>query len=168
MKELTFLFTDIENSTILWERHPIAMQVALARHDEILRRSISEYEGSVFKTMGDAFCAVFANAADALYAAVHAQHGLANEDWGDIGSVRVRMAIHRGVVEDRDSDYFGPTLNRVARLMAAGHGGQVLMSQTTADLMLKYGVGKMPKAPQAAGFVKLDLLQEAKRALGVK
>ena len=92
MKELTFLFTDIENSTMLWERHPVAMQEALARHDEIVRRSISEYEGSVFKTMGDAFCAVFASAADALYAAVHTQHGLANEDWGDISSVRVRMA----------------------------------------------------------------------------
>ncbi len=133
MKDLAFLFTDIEGSTSLWERHPATMPETLARHDAIMRRSIEAYEGVVFKTIGDAFCAVFTNSADALYAAVHAQQELASQDWGEIEPIRVRMAIHRGAVTDRDGDYFGPTLNRIARLVAAGHGGQILLSRQAVE-----------------------------------
>jgi class 3 adenylate cyclase len=125
---VTFLFTDIEGSTELWERHMQAMPRALARHDQILRTAIADHAVHVFKTIGDAFCAAFARAADALGAALDAQRALQSEPWGDVGVIRVRMALHRGDVEPRDGDYFGPTVNRVARLLAAGYGGQILLS----------------------------------------
>ena len=122
----SFLFTDIEGSTRRWEAFPAAMRAALARHDGLLRAAIEDHGGTVFKTVGDAFCAVFANAADALVAAVAAQRALAAEPWPDeIGGLRVRMALHADTADERDGDYFGPALNRVARLLAAGHGGQV-------------------------------------------
>jgi predicted ATPase/class 3 adenylate cyclase/DNA-binding CsgD family transcriptional regulator len=133
---VTFLFTDLEDSTKLWERNPKAMQVALARHDEILREVIDVRRGYVFKTVGDAFCAVFPTAQDALGAALTAQRVLASEEWSEeIGSLRVRMALHAGAAEERDGDYFGPPLNRVARLLSAGHGGQVLLSLAAQELV---------------------------------
>jgi transcriptional regulator with XRE-family HTH domain len=107
---VTFLFTDIEGSTQLWEQHPAAMRMALARHDTILRRALEAHAGMVFKTVGDAFHAAFATAADALSAALAAQRVLAAEAWGETGSLRVRMALHTGTAEDRDGDYFGQTL----------------------------------------------------------
>jgi predicted ATPase/class 3 adenylate cyclase len=140
----TFLFTDIEGSTRLWETYPEAMRVALARHDAILRGAIEGNEGEVFKTIGDAFCAAFRTAPDGLAAAVAAQRGLRSEPWGEVGSVRVRMAMQTGTAEERDGDYFGPPLNRVARLLAAAHGGQVLLALPTAELVrdvLPDGVG---------------------------
>jgi class 3 adenylate cyclase len=91
--------------------------------------------GVVFKTTGDGLHAVFARATDALAAALTAQRLLQAEAWGPTGPLRVRMAIHTGVVEQRDGDYFGPVLNRAARLLAAGHGGQILVSGVTADLV---------------------------------
>src|SRR3712207_4702876 len=122
---VTFLFTDIEGSTKLWERNPRAMQVALARHDEILRQVIDVRRGYVFKTVGDAFCAVFSTAQDALGAALTSQRVLFSEEWPEeIGSLRVRMALHTGAADERDGDYFGSPLNRVARLLSAGQIGR--------------------------------------------
>jgi len=158
-RTLTFLFTDIEGSTRRWEADRAAMSAALARHDAILRAAIESQGGTVFKTVGDAFCAVFADPVAALGAAVAAQRALGAEDWGSFGvggiessmpaesvngaggtpptfsDLRVRMALRSGLAEERDGDYFGPTLNRVARLLSAGHGGQVLLSAVTEGLL---------------------------------
>jgi predicted ATPase/class 3 adenylate cyclase/DNA-binding CsgD family transcriptional regulator len=133
---VTFLFTDIEGSTRLWERSPNAMRIALARHDEILRETIEIHRGHVFKTVGDAFCVAFSTAPEALEAALEVQRALFSEEWSEeIGSLRVRMALHTGAAEERDGDYFGPPLNRVARLLSAGYGGQILLSITTQELV---------------------------------
>jgi predicted ATPase/class 3 adenylate cyclase/Tfp pilus assembly protein PilF len=130
---LTFLFTDIEGSTRLWEAQPETMRSALARHDALLRSAIEENGGHVFKTVGDAFCAAFPTAPSALAAALHVQRALVAE--AELAPLHVRMALHTGTAEQRDGDYFGPPLNRVARLLAAGHGGQVLLSNTTRELV---------------------------------
>jgi predicted ATPase/class 3 adenylate cyclase len=132
---VTFLFTDIEGSTKLWERYPQAMQRALVRHDEILRRVTEEQEGYVFKTVGDAFCCAFPTAQDALEATLEAQRTLFAQEWGETGPLRVRMALHTGAAEERDGDYFGPPVNRVARLLTAGHGGQVLLSEAAQEMV---------------------------------
>jgi len=132
---VTFLFTDIEGSTKLWERHPEAMRTALARHDEILRDATEQHGGYVFKTVGDAFCCAFPTAPDALEAALEAQQTLLGEEWEGTGPLRVRIALHTGAAEERDGDYFGPTLNRVARLLSTAHGGQVLLSRFTQELV---------------------------------
>lgn len=131
---LTFLFTDIEGSTQLWEKHPEAMKLALARHDGILHQAIEAHGGYVFKTVGDAFYAAFISAPDAAAAALDAQRGIQAENWGET-PIKVRMALHTGAVELRANDYFGPPLNRVARLIAAGHGGQTLLSTITYELI---------------------------------
>jgi TolB-like protein len=131
---VTLLFTDIEGSTRLWEAHAEAMRAALARHDALLRDCIDDHDGHVFKTGGDAFCAAFHTASDALAAALDAQRALHREPWPEAAKLRVRMALHSGAVELRDGDYFGAPLNRVARLLAAGHGGQTLLSESTHDL----------------------------------
>jgi len=110
------------------------MGAALARHDALLRRSIGARGGHVFKTIGDAFCAAFHTAADGLAAALDAQRALHVERWPESVKLRVRMALHIGAVEVRDGDYFGAPLNRVARLLAAGHGGQTLLSESMHDL----------------------------------
>jgi class 3 adenylate cyclase len=132
---VTFLFTDIEGSTKLWENDAPAMQAALARHDEILRLAIEERGGYVFKTVGDAFCCAFPTASDALEAALDAQRLVLKERWAENDPLRVRMALHTGAAEERDGDYFGPPVNRVARLLAAAHGGQVLLSLPTQELV---------------------------------
>jgi predicted ATPase/class 3 adenylate cyclase len=132
---VTFLFTDIEGSTGMWERHPEAMRAALARHDEILRDVIEQRGGYVFKTVGDAFCCAFPTAPDALEAALDAQRLLLKERWAESTPLRVRMALHMGAAEERDGDYFGPPLNRVARLLSAAHGGQVLLSAATHEMV---------------------------------
>jgi len=131
---VTFLFTDIEGSTKLWEAHPEAMRLALARHDELLRQAIEGNNGIVFKTVGDAFCAAFATAPDALTSALAVQVALHTEPWPEELALRVRIALHTGAAELRDNDYFGQPLNRVARLLWAGHGGQVLLSLPTEEL----------------------------------
>ena len=131
---VTLLFTDIEGSTRLWEAHAEAMRAALARHDTLLRHSIQAHRGHVFKTGGDAFCAAFPTASDAFAAALEAQRALHREPWPEAAKLRVRMALHSGAVEVRDGDYFGAPLNRVARLLATGHGGQTLLSEATHDL----------------------------------
>ncbi|HET8647833.1 MAG TPA: adenylate/guanylate cyclase domain-containing protein, partial [Vicinamibacteria bacterium] len=141
----TFLFTDIEGSTPLWEQHPEAMRDVLARHDLLLRRAIDAHGGAVFKTVGDAFYAAFDEAAAGIAAALAAQRALREialslPDAGGAHArgampVRVRMALSTGAAEARDGDYFGPPLNRVARLLAAAHGGQILVSAATAELL---------------------------------
>ncbi len=132
---VTFLFTDIEGSTVRWERHPDAMRAALARHDDLLRVAVESHGGHVFKTVGDAFCAVFATAAGGLAAAVAAQRAVMAEDWSAFGTgftpLAIRMALHTGEAEERGGDYFGLQVNRVARIEAAAHGGQVLVSNAT-------------------------------------
>jgi predicted ATPase/class 3 adenylate cyclase len=132
---VTFAFTDIEGSTQRWDRDPAAMQAAVRRHDEIMRAAIVEHCGHVFKTIGDAFCAAFGRAEDAVAALLAAQRALAAEDFSAVGGIRVRAAIHTGTADERDDDYFGLAVNRVARLLAVGHGGQVLISGVTADLV---------------------------------
>jgi class 3 adenylate cyclase len=132
---VTFLFTDIEGSTKLWEDNAPAMQAALARHDGLLKWAIEEHGGYVFKTVGDAFCAAFPTAADALEAALEAQRRLLSSESEETGPFRVRMALHMGAAEERDGDYFGPPVNRVARLLSAAHGGQVLLSLPTQELV---------------------------------
>jgi predicted ATPase/class 3 adenylate cyclase/DNA-binding XRE family transcriptional regulator len=132
---VTFLFTDIEGSTRRWEQHPTAMPSALARHDAILRTATEAHSGVVFRTVGDAFCIAFASAPSALRAALHAQRALHRQAWGAVGPLRVRMALHSGAVELRDGEYHGQPLNRIARLLASGHGGQTLLSLATEQLV---------------------------------
>lgn len=132
---VTFLFTDIEGSTKRWEQHPEAMRAALAQHDELLRAAIQNGGGHIFKTVGDAFCAVFVTAPAALGAALEAQRRVVTQDWGEAGALRVRMALHTGAAQERDADYFGLPLNRVARLLATGYGGQILLSTATQELV---------------------------------
>src|SRR5580704_4442200 len=133
---VTFLFSDIEGSTSRWEQNREEMASALARHDALLRAAIERHGGYIFKTIGDAFCATFATAPQAIGAALDAQRALLAEDFSKVGGLRVRMALHTGHAEERDGDYFGPTVNRVARLLAIGHGGQVLVSGVCTALLL--------------------------------
>ncbi|HZZ65501.1 MAG TPA: adenylate/guanylate cyclase domain-containing protein, partial [Candidatus Baltobacteraceae bacterium] len=137
---VTFVFSDIEGSTQRWETHRLAMQEAVQRHDVLMREAIEQRGGAVFKTVGDAFYAVFATAADAIAAALSAQRSLQAEDWSAIDGLRVRTSIHTGVADERGGDYFGSTVNRVARLLAIAHGGQIIVSGVTADLVQ----GQMP------------------------
>lgn len=132
---ISFLFTDIVGSTRLWEKFPNHMGVALARHDSIIRSAVERSGGLVFKTVGDAFCVAFDTPKDALLAAVEAQRGLAAENWNEVGSISSRMGIHTGAAELRDGDYFGGTLNRTSRIESAAHGGQILISQITHELL---------------------------------
>ena len=131
---ITFVFSDIESSTSLWAQHPDAMKVALARHDAIMRDAIGSNSGVVFKTVGDAFCAAFLTASDALTAVTAVQRAFQANDWPGL-SIKVRMGLHTGAAEQRDNDYFGITVNRTARATSAAHGGQVLMSTVTAELL---------------------------------
>ena len=132
---VTFLFTDIEGSTRMWERDQASMHAALARHDEILREATEERGGHVFKIAGDTFCCAFSTATEALEAALNAQRTLFSEDWEETEPLRVRMAMHMGVAKERDGDYFGPPVNRVKRLLSAAHGGQVLLSLAAQELV---------------------------------
>lgn len=131
---LTFFFTDIEGSTRLWELYPQQMPQALLLHDACIRNAIEQHQGHVFKAGGDAFYAVFADPKAALEAARTAQHTLSDVAWPTpIPALRVRMALHCGAAEARDGDYYGPALNRVARLLTAAHGGQVLLSSAAVE-----------------------------------
>ena len=131
---VTFLFTDVEGSTRLWQDHSKAMGVALARHDQILQRSIERHGGYVFSTAGDAFAAAFGSADSAVRSAVEIQRSLAAEEWGEV-TIQVRIGLHTGAAEERDGDYFGPVVNRSARIMSLASGGQVLLSSITEELI---------------------------------
>ncbi|HUQ40598.1 MAG TPA: adenylate/guanylate cyclase domain-containing protein [Acidimicrobiales bacterium] len=132
---LTFLFTDIEASTRRWQQHPEAMREALVRHDSLIAGAVEGMGGRIFKHTGDGVCCVFSSARAAIDAAVHAQRAIAAQVWEEVGGLRVRMALHTGEAEERDGDYFGQSLNRVARVMAVAHGGQILVSDATASLL---------------------------------
>src|SRR6476469_1708923 len=135
---VTFLFTDIEGSTALWEHAPHVMAAAFARHEAILREAIAAHDGWAYKQIGDAFQAAFQSAPAALAAAVVAQRALAREPWPGGNPLRVRMALHTGVTEERADDYVGPLLNRLARLLTAGHGGQILLTVATYELVREH------------------------------
>lgn len=132
---LTFLFTDLEGSTRLWQQHPEAMKTVLARHDDLVRAAIEGCHGRVIKTTGDGFHAAFASALNGLSACILAQRKLFAETWGETGPLRVRMGLHIGEAQPRGGDYYGPAVNRAARLMAAAHGGQVLLSAEVANIL---------------------------------
>ena len=159
---VTFLFTDLEGSTRLWDEHPAAMPAALARHDELVRHAIVAGKGHVVKSTGDGFHAVFANADEALAAATDAQLRLHAESWDLPQPLQVRMGLHACHVEMRDGDYYGSEVNRAARLMAVAHGGQLVVSESVAALVR----GQLP-----ADVELLDLgehrLRDLSRAVAV-
>ncbi len=141
---VTFLFTDIEGSTKLWEKYPEAMKSALAKHDSILRQVVESNNGQTIKTTGDGIHAVFSTAMDAINASLDAQRVLQTSEFfakrPDKGKnsevpICVRMGIHTGEAELREGDYYGGTLNRAARIMSIGHGGQILISETTSQIV---------------------------------
>ena len=159
---VTFLFTDIEGSTPLWDAHPSAMGGALARHDEILRAAIDAGGGYVFATGGDGFCVAFDRAETAVTAAMTAQQALMAEPWPEHVELRVRMGLHSGEADERDGNYFGPAVNRAARLMGAANGGQVVASADTTLLLDDDGV-----AVHDLGAVRLKGLIEPVRVMGL-
>jgi predicted ATPase/class 3 adenylate cyclase len=133
---VTFLFTDIEGSTPLWEHEPEQMRLALARHHAILHTVIAAHAGQAYKTIGDAFQAAFVFPMQAVAAALAAQRALAAQDWETSQPLRVRIGVHVGPAAAAGNDYTTThTLNRVARIMSFGHGGQILLSVEVADLV---------------------------------
>jgi predicted ATPase/class 3 adenylate cyclase len=132
---VTFLFTDVEGSTRLWQADREAMAAALTLHDEIVRGAIESCRGYVFSTAGDSFAAAFWTADEALAAANAAQVELGAVTWPEPAVIRVRMGVHTGTASERAGDYFGPTVNLAARVADAGHGGQVLVSDAAARLV---------------------------------
>ncbi|MDX1436677.1 MAG: adenylate/guanylate cyclase domain-containing protein, partial [Anaerolineales bacterium] len=146
---LTFLFTDLEGSTPLWERYPDMMQEVSARHDRILRKAFEAHRGRVVKTTGDGFHVVFGSPADGVAAALAGQNAIASADWPEeVGALKVRMGLHSGESKPRQGDFYGPSLNRAARVMGIGHGGQVLVSGPTAVLL-------RGRLPDGAGLIDL-------------
>jgi predicted ATPase/class 3 adenylate cyclase len=131
----TFLFSDIEGSTRLWESETERMRGALSRHDALARTTVDAHRGAIFKMTGDGFNAAFGDPADALDAAITLQRAIADPAATEGIGLRVRCGLHVGIVEHRDNDYFGRAVNRAARIMAAAHGGQVLVSQAIATLI---------------------------------
>jgi predicted ATPase/class 3 adenylate cyclase len=132
---VTFLFTDIEGSTALWEQDRLAMATAVERHLALLRTSIEAHDGALFKVVGDAVQAAFPTAPEAVAAALDAQRAFVKERWSEaIGPPKVRMALHTAAAKPRDGDYLAAGLNRLSRLLAAAHGGQILVSLAAQDL----------------------------------
>jgi predicted ATPase/class 3 adenylate cyclase len=132
----TFLFTDLENSTPLWDSHPAVMPEIAARHDAILREAIETNRGQVVKTTGDGFHAMFETASDGVSAALSGQMGMVEQPWpAEVGPLKVRMGLHTGEGRPRDGDIYGADVNRAARVAGIGHGGQVLLSSATAALI---------------------------------
>jgi predicted ATPase/class 3 adenylate cyclase len=132
---VTYLFSDIEGSTRLWELEPERMRPALARHDAISRAAVLGHGGTIVKMTGDGVHAAFDSPLDALASVLELQHELAAPDPGDGIALKVRCGLHRGADERRRGDFFGPAVNRAARIMSAAHGGQILVSQVVAELV---------------------------------
>jgi class 3 adenylate cyclase len=130
---VTFLFTDIEQSTRLWELYPVAMWNAFTQQEQIIRQVCSLHTGFVYKMVGDAFQVAFATAEQALLAAVEIQRSLIAAAWGETDQLHIRMALHSGTTQERNDDYVGPLLNRLARLLETGYGDQILLSQETVQ-----------------------------------
>src|SRR6201988_5407836 len=126
---VTFLFTDIEGSTRLWEQEPERMRPALARPDAIVRAAVETHHGTVVKMSGDGIHAAFDDPLEALKAGLELQHALADPERTNGIALRGRCGLHAGVDERRDNDFFGRSVNRAARIMSAAHGGQVLVSE---------------------------------------
>jgi predicted ATPase/class 3 adenylate cyclase/tetratricopeptide (TPR) repeat protein len=139
---VTFLLTDVEGSTRLWETHADEMGGSLALHDQILRSGVIEQHGHVFSTAGDAFAVAFKSIERAVAAALAIQLRLLDATWPG-PAIKIRMGIHTGQAQERDGDYFGPVLNRAARIMSAGHGGQILLSSITARQADLDGTGSL-------------------------
>jgi putative nucleotidyltransferase with HDIG domain len=133
----TFLFTDIEGSTNLWETESQAMRIALQRHNALLSAAVERHHGYVFKTVGDAFCVTFDDASEALHAACQIQASLAAARWPTKSPLRVRVALHTGPAYLSGGDYFGTTVNRCARVLAVTLGGQTLLTSPTEALVRK-------------------------------
>ncbi|HUX20761.1 MAG TPA: adenylate/guanylate cyclase domain-containing protein, partial [Spirochaetia bacterium] len=131
---VAFLFTDIEGSTKLWAKERELMSEDLQRHDTLLRAVIEGAEGYIFKTVGDAFCAAFSTCTAAISAVLELQRRMLETNWKVPNGLRVRAAVHVGEAVERDNDYFGPSVNKIARILSAGHGGQTLVSATVAEL----------------------------------
>jgi class 3 adenylate cyclase len=149
---VTFLFTDVEGSTRRWEADAQAMRLALAAHDEVLCKAIEAHGGWLFKHTGDGVCAAFASPRSAVDAAVTAQRAL---------ELPVRMGLATGEAELRGGDYFGAVLNRAARVMAAGHGGQILLAESTAGLLIgvdlvDLGPRRLRDLPTAVGVFQVQ------------
>ena len=149
----TYLFTDIEGSTRLWEQEPERMRPALARHDAIARRAVEGHAGTIVKTTGDGLHATFDDPLDAINAAIELQQALSDASETEGIPLRVRCGLHAGVDERRDRDFFGRAVNRAARIMSAAHGGQVLLSEAVAILVS----GRLPAgvALRELGAVRL-------------
>lgn len=136
MAQLTFLFTDLENSTGLWQQAPLTMQSALARHDAITQTAVFEHNGRIVKTTGDGLHAVFHSAIDGVLAALAMQQAMGSEKWpAETGSLKIRVGLHSGDSQERAGDYYGSTVNTAARVMDLGHGGQILLSEVTVLLL---------------------------------
>ena len=160
---VAFLFTDIEGSSALWERDRQAMAAAVARHLALLDAAIQAHGGIRFKTIGDAVQAAFPTAPGAIAASVDAQLALFAEDWSEIGALRVRMAVHAGEADpDESGDYLSPPLNRLSRLLATGHGGQILLSQAAVDALVS---GPVRQSELASDLTTVGWLPEVEPAL---
>lgn len=158
---VAFLFSDVASSTRRWESHAAAMDDAVKRQEVLLRDAFARHNGHVFKTVGDAFCVAFGRASEAVGAAIEAQRVLCAEDFSAVGGLSVRMGLHVGEAYERDGDYFGPAVNVVARLTSAGHGGQVLLSDITCELV-KYAL-PVGASVTDLGMHRVKDLHEAKR-----
>ena len=134
---ITYMFTDVEGSTLLWQQYPDEMRAVMARHDSLLTSAVEANDGTVVRPRGegDSIFAVFLRATDALAAACAAQQRLLRETWPEGIAINVRMAMHTGESEFRDHDYYGNTVNRCARLRSIAYGGQILISEATAQLV---------------------------------
>ena len=132
---VTFLLTDIEGSTQLWESEPDAMADAVEWHDRLVRDAVTENGGYVFTTAGDSFAVAFGRTTDAVHAAELIQRRLDDSPRAATCQIRVRAGLHTGEAEEREGDYFGSTVNLAARIMSAAHGGQTLMSNVVAGLV---------------------------------
>ena len=160
---VTFLFTDVEGSTRRWEQDSVAMRTAIERHFAILDEAIRANNGVRFKIIGDAVQAAFPTALDAVLAAVAAQRALVAEEWSALGPIPVRMALHTGAATPHDGDYLAPALNRLARLLAAGAGGQILLTDATRQLVRDLSPAGMPLQFVDLGEHGLRDLREVER-----
>lgn len=132
-ESVTFLFTSIEGGISRWESSPDAMAAAVARHDELMRRTIQSHGGNIFRKSDEGFCAVFASVEDAADAAVHAQRAVKSQDFSGVDGLAVRMAVHNGRAEVRHGEYVGPALGHVARLLDVARGGQIVVSAAAQE-----------------------------------
>jgi len=158
---VTFLFTDIEGSSRLWEQEPERMRTALARHDALVRGAVQRHRGTVVKMLGDGVHAAFDDPLDAIAAILELQLALAEPPPDGGIALRVRSGLNCGAVERRDGDFFGSPVNRAARIMSSAHGGQVLLSQSVVTLV----ADRLPKdvTLRDLGLVRLRDLTSPER-----